>query len=275
MSLMLDMAVRDGRLARNVATHVNLPRPVKPEHRYLTHNQVEALANETGHPSAPSKHSSMDTRANENYRLVVLFLTYTGVRFGEMAALRVRRLDLVRRRAMIAESVTPLQGHGMVWGTPKSHHRREVPIPGFLAEELTRHVAGRDPDDLVFGGLRNNGPLRSTVFRTAFSTAARAISVPGLHPHDLRHTAASLAIAAGADVKVVQKMLGHASAAMTLDTYGHLFADRLDEVADALSAAREAERQLPRPADDRTIQGSIEPPRGDRQLPPETDGPRL
>ena len=61
--------------------------------------------------------------------------------------------------------------------------------------------------------------------------------MPGLHPHELRHTAASLAIAYGADIKVVQQMLGHASATMTMDTYGHLFENRLDEVADALDAA--------------------------------------
>jgi site-specific recombinase XerD len=54
----------------------------------------------------------------------------------------------------------------------------------------------------------------------------------------LRHTAASLAIAAGANVKIVQTMLGHKSATMTLDLYGHLFADQLDEVADRMDAAR-------------------------------------
>lgn len=58
----------------------------------------------------------------------------------------------------------------------------------------------------------------------------------GLTPHKLRHTAASLAIAAGADVKVVQQMLGHADAAMTLNIYGHLFPDRLHEIADILDA---------------------------------------
>jgi integrase len=58
--------------------------------------------------------------------------------------------------------------------------------------------------------------------------------------HGLRHTAASLAIAAGADVKVVQQMLGHKSATMTLDLYGHLFDDRLDEVAEALDGAARA-----------------------------------
>jgi len=61
-----------------------------------------------------------------------------------------------------------------------------------------------------------------------------------MHPPELRHTAASLAIASGADVKVVQQMLGHKSATMTLDLYGHLFGDRLDVVADAMDAARAA-----------------------------------
>jgi integrase len=71
-------------------------------------------------------------------------------------------------------------------------------------------------------------------------SAAEAIGVEGMHPHELRHTAASLAIASGADVKVVQQMLGHKSATMTLDLYGHLFPDRLDEVADALDVAARA-----------------------------------
>jgi hypothetical protein len=74
--------------------------------------------------------------------------------------------------------------------------------------------------------------------RGQFGAAAKAIGIPGLHPHELRHTAACLASAAGVAVKVVQQMLGHSSATMTLDTYGHLFENRLDEVADALDQAR-------------------------------------
>ena len=194
-------------------------------------------------PTNQNKHSSLDTRAYETYRLVVLFLAYTGVRFGEMAAHRAARLDLTRNRAVIVESVTPVQGLGLVWGTTKTHQRLEVPIPRFLVDELRQNIAAKKPDDLVFAGIRNGQPLRVSTFRTAFSAAARAIGVPDLHPHQLRHTAASLAIASGADVKVVQQMLGHSSATMTLDTYGHLFEDRLDEVGDALDAARAAAQQ--------------------------------
>ena len=129
-----DFIKTNAALAAATAAGVNLPRTVRHEHRYLTHDQVEDLA-ATGYPSAASKFSSLDTRTNETYRLVVLFLAYTGVRFGEMAALRVGRLDLRRNRAVIAESVTPVQGQGLVWGTPKTHQRREVPIPRFLVAE--------------------------------------------------------------------------------------------------------------------------------------------
>jgi len=80
-ALLLGLAVRDGRLARNPAAGVALPRTVRAEQVYLTHGQVDRLASAAG-----------------EYRVAVLFLAYTGVRFGEMAALRVRNLDLLRRR---------------------------------------------------------------------------------------------------------------------------------------------------------------------------------
>ena len=83
--------------------------------------------------------------------------------------------------------------------------------------------------------------MRYPVFqRGALNQACERIGIPRLTPHELRHTAASLAIASGADIKVVQQMLGHKSATMTLDQYGHLFGDRLDVVADAMDAARTA-----------------------------------
>ena len=103
----------------------------------------------------------------------MLFLAYTGVRFGEMAALRVGRVDLRRSRAVIAESVTPVQGQGLVWGTPKTHQRREVPIPRFLVAELAEHIAGKEPDDLVFAGIRNGQPLRVSTFRTRVQRGGR------------------------------------------------------------------------------------------------------
>jgi integrase len=115
-----------------------------------------------------------------------------------------------------------------------------VPLPSFLADELAAHVAGKAPGDFVFAAEKG-GVMHSRNFRRkSFDPAVRAAGLEGLTPHALRHTAASLAIASGANVKVVQTMLGHQSATMTLDLYGHLLADQLDEVADAMAAARGA-----------------------------------
>jgi integrase len=109
--------------------------------------------------------------------------------------------------------------------------------PALLVDDLAAHVVGRDPSDLVFTGLRG-GALRAQVFQRAVLTeTAKALGLGGLHPRALRHTAASLAIASGANIKVVQQMLGHKSATMTLDLYGHLFPDQLDEVAERMDAA--------------------------------------
>jgi integrase len=221
LSQALDYAVKAGRLSRNPAKGVSLPRVAHREMRFLTHDQVDELSGAVG----------------EWWRLLVLVLGYTGLRWGEVAALRVSRLDVTRRRIVVSESVTPVKGV-MVWGAPKTHERREVPLPRFLAGELEAHVAGKGPGDLVFTGPRG-AVLRARVFqRAALTEAAKSVGVPGFHPHEFRHTAASLAIASGADVKVVQQMLGHKSATMTLDLYGHLFPDRLDVVADALESAR-------------------------------------
>lgn len=125
-------------------------------------------------------------------------------------------------------------------GLPKTGKKRTVPIPASLVPELRRVIGHRSEDELVFTTSRRMS-LRANNWRVReFNAAAKAakLKVPGLTPHKLRHTAASLAIAAGADVKVLQLMLGHADAAMTLNIYGHLFPDRLDDVADALDARR-------------------------------------
>jgi integrase len=222
LSMALAYAVKDGRLAVNPAAGVSLPRVQQAEKRFLSHQEVSELAEACG----------------EDYRLMVFFLAYTGLRWGEMAALRVHRLDFLRRRALVAESVTPVKGV-MTFGPTKGHERREVAVPRFLVDDLARHVAGRPADGLVFTG-RRGAAMRYPIFqRGALNQACERLGIPRLTPHELRHTAASLAIASGADVKVVQQMLGHKSAVMTLDQYGHLFGDRLDVVADAMDAARE------------------------------------
>jgi integrase len=171
---------------------------------------------------------------------VVTFLAYTGLRWGEMAALRVCDFDMLRRRVNVSRSVT--ESGGLVWSTPKTWERRSVPFPAALSDELAAMMVGKGRDELVFtdlrGGVLRNSNWRARVFEPAVTKCQQADDTfPPISPHDLRHTAASLAVSAGANVKAVQRMLGHAKASMTLDVYADLFDADLDDVAVSLDAA--------------------------------------
>lgn len=226
LSGVLGMAVRDRRLATNPAAGVDLPALNEGRRLYLSAAEVEVLADAAG-----------------SGRVVVLVLAYCGLRWSELAGLRVGSFDLLRRRVHVSQAVTEVNGGRLVWGTPKSHERRSVPLPGFLVDELGRAFVGRDRDDLAFpapeGGVLRNRNAR----RAWFGPAAVAIGQPALTPHELRHTAASLAVSVGAHVKAVQRMLGHKSAAMTLDRYADLFDADLDDVASRLDGVAQAARR--------------------------------
>lgn len=144
------------------------------------------------------------------------------------------------RRFNVEENAV-LVGWKIYVGTPKTHEKRSVPYPARLAPLIDAACAGKGLDSLLFG----NGVTHmknETDDRGWFATAVRRAQkidplLPRLTLQDLRHTAASLAISSGANVKAVQRMLGHAAAAMTLDTYADLFDDDLDAVAANLNEA--------------------------------------
>jgi integrase len=213
-------AVRDNLSAKNPAAGVKLPRPGRKRPVYLTHQQVAALAAAAGEREG-----------------LVLLLAYTGLRWGEAIGLRICDLDMLRRRASISENAVQ-SGTQIHIGTPKAHKQRTVPLPEFLLTYLARQCEGRSGEDLLFPGDDGKHLRRPHPESGWFAKAVAASKIPRTTPHDLRHTAASLAVSAGANVKAVQKMLGHASAAMTLDIYADLFDDDLEAVATALHNAR-------------------------------------
>lgn len=115
-----------------------------------------------------------------------------------------------------------------------------VPYSTFLAGGLARQCEGKGRDGLVFAGENGQYLRLARVHEdnmSSFAGAVKRAGIPRITPHDLRHSAASFAVSAGADVKAVQKMLGHSSAAMTLDVYADLFDGDLDAVSDALDQA--------------------------------------
>jgi integrase len=149
----------------------------------------------------------------------------------------VHSVDLRRRRMHVKAAMVEVDHHGLFWGPPKSHEARWVPIAGFLAAELNIDLARKLPDDLLSSQRRTEASCGIGT-RGWLNRAALEAGTPGLTPHELRHTAASLAVRAGANVKALQRMLGHASAAITLDIYADLFDDDLDAVGGSRDALR-------------------------------------
>ncbi|WP_406245791.1 tyrosine-type recombinase/integrase [Microbacterium sp. M] len=220
----LDRAVREKRIPGHRARGVHLPEKKGKPRRYLSHKQVELLA----------------LGAGDNATFIYT-LAYCGIRWGEAVGLRVQSVDLKRRRLNIEENAVQV-ARKIIVGSTKNDEARSVPIPKFLAKRLKPIVTSRSPDLLVFG----NGLDHSKTPNVYWGWFARAVKAarladpnfPEITPHDLRHTAASLAISSGANVKALQRMLGHKSAAITLDVYADLFDEDLDRVGDALDQAR-------------------------------------
>jgi integrase len=212
----LDVAVSDGLMVRNPAAGVKAPRVEKRRQRFLTAVELGGLSD-----------------AADDYGPLVWLLGWSGLRWGEAVALRVGSVDTKRRRLRVEEAATEVGGT-IHFGLPKTHETRTVILPRLVMGRLESLIDGRDPDELVFTAPKG-GPLRQSNFRRAWRRAVEASEVPDdLLVHDLRDTAASLAIATGASIKAVQRMLGHASAAMTLDTYGSLFTEDLEDLADRM-----------------------------------------
>lgn len=231
LARLLQEAENSRMIQRNPAKRIPLPKSSREEMRFLSAEQIRALAD------------AIDPR----HRALILMAGFTGLRWGELAGLRAEHLDLLRGTVDVREALTEA-GSGVVWVVPtKTGQRRTVPLPRFLCKMLTEQLASYPgPDGLVFSSTEG-GPLRrNNLYSRHFKPALRRAGLDEkVRFHDLRHSAASIAIAMGANVKQVQQMLGHTSATVTLDTYSHVFpslAERLREgLEQAYQEARKAE----------------------------------
>ncbi|STC82202.1 site-specific integrase [Corynebacterium ulcerans] len=221
----LEVAVTDGLIVSNPARGVRLPRRNAPVKVFLTPAQLATLAKATGDEDG-------------EHAVIVWVLGTVGLRWGELAGLKVEDIDFGRARIMVRRSVTYV-GAEPVESAPKTHERREVSVSLPVCRMLRKMCEGKARGAWVFA--RGNGmPLRAVNasdgwFQAAVEAAKASDSeFPVITPHGLRHVAAGLLVQSGANVKVVQRQLGHASAAMTLDVYAALFDDDLDVVGRAL-----------------------------------------
>lgn len=200
---------------------MRLPKVEREEMRFLTPAEVARLAGVI----------------NSRYRAPVLVGAYGGLRIGELAGLRRGRVDLLRGTVDVAEIVVEVRGH-LHTGPPKTRAgRRTVGLPRAVVEELAAHMGPVGPADAYVFTADRGDVLRTSNFRTkVWLPAVRAAGLEPLRPHDLRHTAVALWIAAGANPKEVAVRAGHTSVPFTLDRYGHLFEGHDAELRDRLDA---------------------------------------
>jgi integrase len=235
-------AVRAGKIPASPCIGVKLPRVEMEEMTFLSPAEVGALA------------ASIDLR----FRALVLLGSYGGLRIGEMLGLRAERVDILRGRVDVAENLVEVAGR-LYFGPPKTKAgRRVVPIPRVVCTALEEHLksCAAAPTDLIFRSPEG-GPVRLATWRRRFwAPAVHSAGVEPLRPHDLRHTAVALWIAAGAAPKEIAVRAGHSSVVTVLDRYGHLlpgcyrrnslrttvvfsariFADRVDSAASLKTA---------------------------------------
>jgi integrase len=176
-------ALESDLIARTPCRGIKLPPSSRTEMRFLNAEQVTDVAG----------------AIDDQYRALVLTAAYTGCRFGELAGLRVRRLDLLRRSLTVAETLSDVRGQVALAPPKTAAARRQVALPRFLSEELARHLAQWPPgaDGFVFSAPEG-GPLRRTNFRRrTWLPAVRASVGEPFRFHDLRHTHAAMLIAQG------------------------------------------------------------------------------
>lgn len=226
LSGILEQAVVEQRLALNPCSGVALPPEHAREMRFLRPEELAALVGT--HPG--------------HYRPLVLTAGYVGLRWGELAGLGLDRVDLLRRTVTVDRQLIEVGGK-LSFGPPKTRAgARNVSIPASLVEMLGEHFGRPVVRDsgLAFPTTTGRPMRRSNFPRRVWKRALAELGWEGNHPlaglvfHELRHTAAALAIAQGAHPLTVKERLGHSSITVTMDRYGHLFPAQDEALAQAL-----------------------------------------
>ena len=218
LSKALDYAVNMGVVVRNVAKVVQPPRVQRVTMSTLS--SVEATR-------------FLDAARETDYYVYLATLLYTGLRRGELLALRWRNLDLDSGTLTVVETAYKLgNGEYRIKEPKTAHSRRTVTLPASLVElfkvyrtdqELLRIQLGvtLNADDFVF--IRADGsPINPNAVTLAFKRILKQASLRRIRLHDLRHTHATLMLTAGIHPKVVSERLGHANIGITLDIYSHV-----------------------------------------------------
>ena len=220
LKAILSTAVEDGMIRRNPCRIKGAGQEISPEQPILTVQQVYRLAD------------AFDRR----YRALILLAVFCNLRWGELAALQRRHIDLGQCTVRIQVAVVELATGPLVTGSPKSSaSRRTVPIPAFVLPEVCTHLdeyTGPGEDALVFTGPKG-AQLRRSNFSKPWREAMDTASLSGFHFHDLRHTGNHLASLAGASLRELMDRMGHSTTRAAL-IYLHRTSERDRAIADAM-----------------------------------------
>jgi integrase len=193
----LAFAVADAHIQQNVAAAVR--------------NPTSGRARRDGQALTLAEVASLTELCQGRYREVVPVMALAGLRWGELAGLQVGdRISVPGPGLRLRRAVLASEGGGALYvDTLKNKRARTVPLVEALMPVVDRWSAGKAPDAWLFDAPRG-GPLRESNWKRSvgWSAATAAAGIPGFRVHDLRHTAASVWLAAGADPKVVQRVLG-------------------------------------------------------------------
>jgi integrase len=179
------------------------------------------------------------------YRALVYTAAFAGLRAGELSGLERRHVDLVHRIITVEQQAQVVVGRGRVLGPPKSDAgRRTVAIPIELSSLLDEHLStyvDSDPNAVVFTGDKG-APITTQHWSKKFREAADSAGAPGLHFHDLRHLAGTLAAATGASTRELMARLGHSTPRASL-IYQHATEQRDRQIAAGIDAILEAAKE--------------------------------
>jgi integrase len=194
----------------------------RPENRELAIRKIglPRVDDAEVHPPTVEKAAAMTDAVSEQCRALVVLLAGSGVRIAEALALRPSDVDFLRRTLRVERKRTR---EGTITAPKSAKSTRTVPLAQVVVDALAAHLARRPIDSEWLFPADDGGPLSYMAWYLVWEQAKAKAGEPGLVTHDLRHITASALVAGGASVKLVQSVLGHSSAVITLRTYAHLW----------------------------------------------------
>ncbi|MGZ4141366.1 MAG: site-specific integrase, partial [Actinomycetota bacterium] len=213
--MLLNRALDDELIAVNRASRVQAPAIQRQRPQVLTPEQLSALVDAT----------------EDRYRALVALNAWSGCRWSEVACLELDAVDFLRRQMRVERAVVEVKGRHIIQDAKTTKSRRTIPLPAFVVEQLAEHVRLFPPVDTDLGTLlfttETGKPIHRNHFqRRVWQPALERAGLTGSKIRHLRHTGASLVLAAGGNPKDVAERLGHTTTRMADELYVELYESR-------------------------------------------------